>query len=418
MNRFACHFDTWHNLFTNVNSVEQDRWRLNVTQTRTPYDRASEVICLARLNLFASSLLFGVVFALFACSSDARFDPGSSVPPGSTQAGGSGGADCMSYAECLTKEPGADQNLAKPVERPNTGASPGTDANTQAMVAVHLGFPAVDPDSPNWTNLGFDLDGVNSTPDWSYHCKAHKAQRDETRQDGVSGIDNIFAHKVVSTFGQVSPSPLASCNGNIAAGKYSLVFELFGIGSGASFESVSARMYSVVGQRSTNGLIPVQDFSAYEWNPRDAANARVDFSNGYLRNHVWVSGPPQSVSLYLPFGNEAVPILLNSAVIQAELDADHVSSSNGVISGAIRVEDFLSQLPALASAAGWCDYSEWSSTLESISEFADIYLTDAGEAVLDPTKECNALSIGLGFSTIRSKLTDVDDVSSSPDPCK
>ena len=106
---------------------------------------------------------------------------------------------------------------------------------------LHLGDTDIDPESPSYKDLGFDLDGVNSVSTTSNHCKAPKSAQKEVRTDGNNGIDNMFSKKIITTLAGLAGDMLAGASDGISKGQFSIVFEINGLGGGANYERLAAK---------------------------------------------------------------------------------------------------------------------------------------------------------------------------------
>jgi len=343
---------------------------------------------------------------------------------GGSANGGSGGSvtdSCDSQATCCEQDTKycADAVTAKPVDPPTSSDTGGGNV----MMAVNkLYFGGADEEKA-WDELpGLDLDGVASDKKFGGHCKARTGGVNGTiRVDGPGGMDNAFGKDIVPLLAIVPGGLANSANDAISTkGSFSVLLEVAAAETGSNTTATTAKIWPALGQPDgTGGVTPPPasgDWSAYKWNPADQLAEGIAFSGAYINNNKFVSGDPTDINLTLAISGANLALNIIHGTVTGDLSADHKTMTNGGISGALLVDEFQGQISTVAEALGLCDLSMYQSIIDSVLASADLYY-DGTNFVLDPDKECNAISLVLGFDATVSSMEDVTDPASEPSDC-
>lgn len=332
---------------------------------------------------------------------------GGTVYDGGT--GGSGGAGAGGGTSATPPPPPA--NPAPP------------DGSSDVVFATRRIFwgdtnPNGSADPSAWKQFGFDLDGKISTGKSTDLCKPRPGANPMlVRTDGNGGIDNSWGENIMPIVVGLAADFSQQQDTAIAQGAYSVLFRVKGLGLASDYSGLWAAAY---------GGAPFGGTPA--WNGQDAwpityesvANADTNqpktfFPQSYVTQRAWVNGSPADLTLNVnvlgfPF---AVPI--RHAWASMQLAPDN-GAAHGMIGGVVRtqeLEDSFLQLAGFISPS-LCQGSTLDSILQQIAQASDI-LSDGSQ---DPTKTCDAISIGLGFQAVAAKLGPVAPPVPPPhDPC-
>src|SRR4051794_8165299 len=99
------------------------------------------------------------------------------------------------------------------------------------------------------------------------------------------------------------------------------------------------------------------------------------------------------------------------------LNPNHDAATNGTIAGVIPLEAFIAEIKKMAGEfdPSLCASPTIDSIDAQISQAADIMQ----DGTQDPTKECDAISIGIGFDARRVSLGPIaPPVPPPPNPCQ
>lgn len=107
-------------------------------------------------------------------------------------------------------------------------------------------------------------------------------------------------------------------------------------------------------------------------------------------------------------------LTVQHAVITMRLAPDRKTASEGIISGVVTVDELSAYMRRLAYPfAQTCEGPLIDATLDTVRAAADI-MSDGGQ---DPTRICDAVSIGLGFDAVQVELGPVAAPMPFDDPC-
>jgi hypothetical protein len=158
-------------------------------------------------------------------------------------------------------------------------------------------------------------------------------------------------------------------------------------------------------------------------NNGDIENPKVQFKDSYVVTdkatgaRTWVSGSFGDITLNLAIQGFTLALTVSNAVITMDLNDDNSQATNGTIAGVLNTEQLLSEL---AKVAGSFDPSLCppSSTFESIAQQIRQASDIGSDGTQDPTKECDGISIGLGFNMQKVVLGPVaPPAMPGTDPC-
>jgi hypothetical protein len=145
----------------------------------------------------------------------------------------------------------------------------------------------------------------------------------------------------------------------------------------------------------------IQDPATYE--------PTMELAGGYVNADTFVSGPPRDITLTwgLPFqgmGPAALlfPLQLHHAVVTISLSVDHAIGTRGVISGILDPNELITSFEQVAVALddAFCSSATVVALVDELASTCDIGL----DGTQDPTKTCDGISIGLGFTAKAAKL--------------
>jgi hypothetical protein len=377
-------------------------------------------------------LAFASLGSVAGCGGDDPADPPANTAGsgGSGGGAGSGGApvqnDCDDLESCKAKYGTKPGEGALPPEAPADAPASGEDL-IHALSKLYVGETDrngnVSGDA--WKDIGFDIDGFSSTAKQGYHCKpAAGAKAADIRVDGNKGIDNSFGKNIVNgLLATLISNPSEEISSSITEGSFSVVLKMEKLGTAANATGVNTQLFAAKGEEADGKDVPPPasgDWSTYKWRPfpeivEADGSSKVKFATSYVNNNIWVSGGQGTVKLQLAIQGFNLALDINKAQIAVDL-TDRVNGKNGTIGGVLATEQLVDALKKVAGNFGsnFCgESSALEGILESVRQASDI-LQDGTQ---DPAKECNGISIGLGFDSKKSDLGDKAPPSESKDPC-
>lgn len=268
-----------------------------------------------------------------------------------------------------------------------------------------------------WKQYGYDLDNKASTATSTDLCKPRNNTSPKgLYPDGNKGIDNSFGKNILTIITSLASDASTKVNESIGEGKFTIMLSMDKLGTGKDYSGVLTKLYG----GSELGSTPKFDGSdkwpvipeLLEDPGTDIAKAKVQFPNAYLVNNTWVSQPRDAdgtfkgeVALNLSVSGFTLALTISSAILTMDLSADHKSASNGIIAGVLPTEVLTSELRKVAGSfdPSLCKGNTVDSLIAQIEQASDI-MKDGSQ---DKDKECDGISIGLGFDGAVVQLGDI-----------
>lgn len=303
--------------------------------------------------------------------------------------------------------------------KPPEGAGPGTaDKRTFAVSELYLGETDRSKNivKDAWKEYGYNLDGLITAKDSKDVCTRFQGADSAKQEDGKEGIDNAFGRTILSFILGLVPTPSKTLNDSISGGSFTILLETTGLSDDPkqSATNLSARL--LIGGGLAKDVKP--DFASgnFDWPYR--SEPIVPITGAYINNGTWVNGAGgATVQLSLFIQGVALSLSIRRAVITFQHDPATKSINNGTIAGVINREELVSGIEKVAGriSAQLCSGSTLDTIKTTIRQASDI-MDDGSNA---PGKECNAISIGIGFTgkKVGDPKTVATEGAPPPDPC-
>jgi len=291
----------------------------------------------------------------------------------------------------------------KPPVRP-TAKKTGT-TKWYAINALKLGLTkkgTTIADANAWKDYGFDLDSRETTKDMSKSstnsCKRKAGSPTGVLTDGNGGRDNNFGQHVMSVIKSLKADAEESVTGAITDGSFTLLLKL----ENFTAEDNSDVKGSVYVANDFAGGSPKFTATETGWQILDAslvdgktiASPKLSF-NGYVAGGYWVSGDfgQGTIELAISLSGAEIKLPIDSGVISFKV----ADGSDGTIAGAMNTGKLQEALTPVAKRFGICPgNSTFEQVVSTLTSSAD--LVTGAPNLQDTTKECNAISIALGFT--------------------
>jgi hypothetical protein len=302
-------------------------------------------------------------------------------------------------------------------------APDGTGSTTFAITRLYFGDTDRDgtPDKINgWKQYGYDIDHTVSTASSIDLCKPlYNASPQTAYPDGYDGIDNGFGKNILPILLGLQADFSTKQNQTIAQGKQTFMIDLVQLGSGDAYNPLPSRMFpgadlGTVPHFDGTDVWPIDPAGLND--PADPTSAKVVFSQSYVTGNTWVGLGTGSINLTLDAAGFPLPLVIHAPIVTMELDASHQSAKNGTFAGVLNVTEFVA---ALKQTAGNFDPSLCSGpTIDSIIAQVSMAADILSDGTQDPSKSCEAISIGLGFDASRVQLGPIAPPKPPPpNPC-
>lgn len=317
--------------------------------------------------------------------------------------GGSGGQVATTSSSSTTSSTSSDTGS-------NTGGSaPDCMEEGTVLAASKLHFG--DGNSGQWKKIGFNLDGLVSNANSTDVCKVYPGGNPSTAYpDGEQGLDNSFAKNLLPQILAVYPTFTSDVNNNIANGTTTVLFKIECLPEAGDAPVLVTKLF---GGRPL-GTLPKWD-GTDEWpvapellgDPMDPHSAAVVFPNSSVKDDVFDAGKNATFIITIPVatqtGSTSLKLTLYAAKMTMTLSADRKSATGGLIGGVLDTEEFVAELKKIAGLFNVCDNPLYDALIEQVRQASDIM----NDGTQDPSKTCNAISMGLGFEMKAAQLGDV-----------
>ena len=330
-----------------------------------------------------------------------------------------------------TTDGGTEGGASAESERPPAKEGPATSSTTVKHYGLYtLSLGGADrsgaPSQTAWKKYGYDLDGKASTDKSTDHCKLKAGAAAKIKQDGDKGIDNSFGANILPIIDTAAPDSTKSINDSIRTGAFTVIIETTGFDDSAAQTNTGLKGQLFAGAKLTN---PPKWDGTDEWPVLSelladgnsiAGGSKVKFADAYVNKGLFVSGTDATVSLSLSVSGAALTLSINKATIsfQKPAAAGGLDVANGTIAGVLNTAELISELKKVAGRISdtLCQGSTFDQIAAQIAQASDI-MSDGTNG--DSSKECNGISIGVGFTAKALKApTKVEPRGApTPDPC-
>ncbi len=300
---------------------------------------------------------------------------------------------------------------------PPAGAAPSdTPARTFALNQLFLGETGRNaaPLKDAWKDYGYNIDGLTTTKDSKDVCKRVAGADAAKQEDGNGGIDNAFGRTVLGFILGLVPTPSKTINDSVQGGSFTILLDIKGLTDDPKQTNIGLGGRLLVGGNFGEGKKPTFT-PADDWPYR--ASPIVPIDGAYINNGTFVNGSGgATVELSLLIQGVSLSLSINRAAITFDHTAP-AEITNGTISGVINTEALVTGIEKVAGriSTQLCGGSTLDTIKQTIRQASDIRDDGTNSAGVD----CNAISIGLGFTgkQIGEPKTIAKDTAPPPDPC-
>jgi hypothetical protein len=301
-----------------------------------------------------------------------------------------------------TTTPGDQTGKVPPA--PEGSDATGTDERTFALNSLSLGEAERSgaANSNAWKKFGYNLDkrvttaSDSKSPDLANVCKRVSGAEASVHQDGDEGIDNAFGNKILKLISSFSTTPSKTVTDALLKGDFTILLTVKGLTDDANQTNTGLTGKILVGTKFGDSA-PKFDMTE-EWPYLD--DPKIDVTGAYIKDGVFVNGQEGTdIRLSLQISGQALSLSINKAIITFK-HADG-ELQDGTIAGIIKTTELTEGIRKIAGQINkdLCSGSTIDTILNSIKQSSDMMY--AGDQ--DPTKECDAISIGIGFTAKQIK---------------
>lgn len=299
---------------------------------------------------------------------------------------------------------GGDQTGKRPPGPPDAPPTPSNEERVFALNSIRLGDTDPSGNSSNdaWKSLGFNLDGrvtnvtSASSPDLGLVCKRPAGAAATIHQDGERGTDNAFGKEIIGLLGIVLGSPSRTISSAMAAGNFTVLLRIKGLTDDPAQTNVGLSGAQLVGGSFSDAGAPA-------FSPTDdwpvVPGTQGTITSAYINQGVFVNGAGDTLQLNFGINGQTLALNVRNAIITFKHNPSGAGGrtlEEGTIAGVVDTEEFVKSIIGIAGrfSAQYCEGSSRALIEQTIRKSSDSLL----DGVADPTRDCNALSVGIGFT--------------------
>jgi hypothetical protein len=262
--------------------------------------------------------------------------------------------------------------------------------------------------SGQWKSIGFNLDGLVTTAASTNVCQpAAGASTLIPYPDGNDGIDNSFGKNLLPDILGIDPTWTTDVNNSILAGKFTALLELECLPPTGDVPVLTTKLFA-----GTTLSSPPKFDGTDKWpvepdllsNPKDPQSSTIVFNTCSVTGTAFDAGKNGVIVLTIPITTQgqstSLKLTLYAARLTMTLSADRKSATGGMLGGVLNTAEFLVQVNKVGYLLDLCSNSLLATLLNDIQQASDI-LSDGTQ---DPTKTCDGISMGLGFTMAPAQI--------------
>jgi hypothetical protein len=369
------------------------------------------------------ALLPALIFTACGSDDDSSATGGSGGTAGSGASGGTGGST----------DAGSDKGVGRvPPPPPSGPVTAGGNTTSVALSKLYWGDTTRDgvADTNAWKDFGYNLDGLISTSNSTEHCTPPPGGiPNAPKIDGTDGIDNAFGAALIPFLKEIAPTATTDINAAVAHGDFTLIVSadlgpetettatgiLSKLHAGAKFDS----LVDCVATPTDPNCSPPKFDGTDVWPLSPAGDTGTpvtqDFPQSYITDGTWVSGSRGNIDLAVTISTITFTIQITQALLVMKVTGRGTSATvtEGTIAGLVDTQTLLDELRNVAGRVdpSFCEGPTFDELGAQIRGASDI-MNDGTNG--DPSKTCNALSIGVGFDAHGITLGDLGPVVPPP----
>ncbi len=256
--------------------------------------------------------------------------------------------------------------------------------------------------SGEWKTFGYNLDGKDSTGNSKDLCKVPAmGAASDTYPDGDMGIDNSFGKNLLPEILKLYPTWVTDINNGIKNGRFTAIVKLLCVPDTGDVPQFTTKLLS----GTTLGMAPKFDGTDV-WpiepgllnDPMDPESSSITFDYSSITGKTYDAGKGVVFIISVPVrtmtSSTSIKLTLYSARIKMDMNADRkTGATSGMIGGVLNTEEFVAEIKKVGDLVGLCGNPFFDGIITKIRQSSDIMM----DGTQDVTKECDAISMGLGF---------------------
>jgi len=281
------------------------------------------------------------------------------------------------------------------------------EATTLAVSELIFG----DGPSGEWKSVGFNIDGLVSTGVSKDVCKPIAGAVPTTPYpDGDNGIDNSFGKNLLPLILSLYPNWVSDINNGITGGYFTSLLKMECLPPEGDVPLFTSRLFGATElpmnpKWDGTDMWPISPELLSD--PMDPNSSTVVFENSSVLGQKYDSGTGETFILTVPLktmtDTTSIKLTLYAARTTMTLAADRKSATDGTIGGVLNTEEFVAEIKKVGYLLGLCDTTLFNDLLNTVRQASDILV----DGTQDPNKECDGISMGLGFKMKQALIGEV-----------
>jgi len=308
-------------------------------------------------------------------------------------------------------QPAIGTDAATLPAKPNAPGASGSAATVLAISKLYFG----DTDrsgrasSSAWQTYGLNIDGKVTGWDATNVCTLASGASVCTQVDGKGGVDNSFGENIVPIILTLDDMFASDANGSIEHGGGTMLLQLDALGSSDSYSLLPGALYRAMPTEQPprwDGT-DIRDVDDVSLVGGDISKPLALLPDGYMNDRFWVGGLSSGAAYFdvqamSGTGAFLPPIPLHHVQVAMRIAPGNGSATSGVLSGVARTADVVAwfQLWAGTISTTLCAGSAFQSIAAQFEQMSDIMADGTNE----PGKQCDGISVGLGFDAVAVQL--------------
>ncbi len=279
------------------------------------------------------------------------------------------------------------------------------------------------PGSTAWKRYGYDLDSKTSTDKSTDHCRLKAGASARAKVDGDNGADNSFGSNILPILTTAQPEISQQTNAALRAGDATYILQVTGFDEksdqsniGLSGQVFGGGQLSPAPKWDGTDLWPVLPGTLAGGTLAGGANAKMN--DAYVSRGLFVGVVQSSVNLTVGLGGIGLVLPIERPIFTFQKPTNGLDATTGTIAGVMNTARFVSEFRRVAGqiSTSLCEGSTMANIAAQLAYASDI-MSDGTNG--DPSVECDAISVGLGFTAklVKAPTAVASPPPVAPDPC-
>jgi len=265
--------------------------------------------------------------------------------------------------------------------------------------------------SGEWKKVGYNLDGLVSTGNSTDVCKPPAdGSASDAHPDGDNGIDNSFGKNLLPLILTLYPTWPQDVNNGISNGNFTALTKLMCLPAEGDAPVLTTKLFGGTALGSMpkwdgTDMWPVEPGLLSD--ATDPESSTILFPESSVVANLFDAGKDGtfilSVPIRTPDDSTSIKLTLYKAKMQMTLSSDRKTATEGMIGGVLNTEEFVAEVNKVGALLQLCGNPLFTNLITKVRQSSDIM----ADGTQDPTKECDGITMGLGFEMVEAQIGSV-----------